>query len=116
MSARFSYPRVLAAVLIVLLGATVGEAGLFRRAYVWYPACVQPAPAPVAAAPAPAPAPAAGTHTVYKPIVPESAVPAAQPAPAISSPAPQYYGPVQSGGWSISPRSSWDFGRYPPYH
>jgi hypothetical protein len=104
---------VLVAMLMVLIGVSVSEAGIFRRAYVWQPVCVQPAPYPVATAPAPAAAEA--THTVYKPIVPDSAVPAAEPTIS-TRPAPQYYGPAQSGGWNTAPRSSWDFGRYPPFH
>jgi hypothetical protein len=49
---------------------------------------------------------------VDKPVIGQS------PA-AVAAPVPQTtYVPaagVSSGGWSSTPRSSWDFGKFPPY-
>ena len=116
--------RTLFTLLIVLAGFSTSEAGLFGR---WRGRDVAPAPAAAATVATPATAaipptgktavPTAGprTYTVAKPVI------SATPAGAAATAAPAaYYVPAQavspSTGWSTLPRSSWDFGKYPPYN
>ena len=114
--------RILLAQLIVLAGVSVSEAGLFGRwrVYYDYPTC---APATVSAprdAGTPAasqPAVSSAGPTVYTAMKPVIGPNAADAAPAV--PQTRVYAPATgvapSGSWSTTPRSSWDFGRFPPY-
>jgi len=105
--------------LIVLTGISASEAGLFGRWRARYdsPACP---PAAVSTASAPAavqPTVSTPGPTVYlaaKPVIGENAAGA-----AVSAPRTGTYMPTTAvspgAGWSPMPRSSWDFGKFPPY-
>ncbi len=113
MAQCLAYLRVVAATLIVLAGCSISQAGLFRRGYVnyyYYPAC----PTVVVAAPAQTVTamPSPGAQTVYMPVEQPSAAPAATYVPAE---VPQYQYQGGGGGIGNMPRSSWDFGKFPPY-
>ncbi len=106
--ASFSLRALLGLSIVLTLVAT-SQAGLFRQwrtgyTYYYYPTYAPPAVTP---APATAIAPAA-----------QAAVVRAAPTvytvakPVVSAPAASTY---SSGGWSVAPRSSWDFGGFPPY-
>ena len=117
--------RTLLALLIVLTGVSASEAGLFGRwraryDYYYYPACP-----PVAGSAQPGPSvPAAGqptvsttgptVYTVAKPVIGENAGGAAVSVPQSGSYVPTQ-GVSPGGTWSTTPRSSWDFGKFPPY-
>ncbi|MGA2255875.1 MAG: hypothetical protein ABSG53_14610 [Thermoguttaceae bacterium] len=114
--------RALLTLLIVLTGVSASQAGLFGRwrTGYYYPAC---APATVATPAAPS-VPATGqpkvsttgptVYTAAKPVIGENAGGAATPVPQNRSyaPAPAVY---SGSSWSTLPRSSWDFGKFPPY-
>ena len=114
--------RALFTLTIVLAGVSVSEAGLFGRwrARYDYPAC----PTATVSAPATASVPATGqpaaatagptVYTAMKPVIGENTGGAAVAVPASGSyvPAPAVY---SGGAWSTTPRSSWDFGNFPPY-
>ncbi len=110
-------PRFLIVSLVVVIGASTAEAGIFRRAYCNYPVYYQAAPAPAAnpvtapaAAPAVAPAATPAPRTAYMPVTQPSPCPVAAP---VYCPPSQYY---NTWGASNMPRSSWDLGgRWPPY-
>jgi hypothetical protein len=117
------------AALMVLVGVPTGEAFGWGRSY--YP-CYQGSgyayyyyPAPAYYYPSPAPAsvsavaPSAGQpYVAMKPVIEASPSPAITPAPV-----PQYSAPAVNGGSYYGggygggnlPRSSWNFGRFPPY-
>jgi len=110
--------------LIVLAGASASQAGLFgrwRTCYDYYPA----SPAATVSTPAQTNIPPTGqpavstagptTYTVAKPVIGENAAAAPVSVPRTGSyaPAPRAY---SNGGWSINPRSSWDYGKFPPFN
>jgi hypothetical protein len=116
------------AALTVLLGVSAGEAFGWGRsyypcyqtsgyAYYYYPATTYYYPTPAAAG-VTAVAPSTGQpYVVMKPVIPAPPSPAAVPAPV-----PQYYAPAVNGGsyyggsgGGNAPRSSWNFGKFPPY-
>ncbi len=113
--------RTLLTLVIVLAGVSASQAGLFGRWRARYdsPACPPVAVSTTSQANTPAasqPTVSTAGPTVYsvaKPVIGENADGAAAPAPAIRSYAPATG--VSSGGWSTMPRSSWDFGKFPPY-
>jgi len=124
---------------LVLTGVPASEAGwygcngYYYTTYDYCPTCptvTYSAPVATPAAPAPtAPAPTAGqsaaapagpmVYSAMKPMIGQSAgatisVPQSMPVQTYA-PAPACY---RSGGYSYpstTPRSSWDFGRFPPY-
>jgi hypothetical protein len=49
---------------------------------------------------------------VAKPVIGETTTVAPAVQPRTYAPAPAAY---SSGGWSTLPRSSWDYGKFPPY-
>ncbi len=112
--------RTLLTLLLVLTGVSASEAGLFgrwRARYDYYTPCpaaatLTPAAASVSATGQPAAGPI--VYTAAKPVIGENAAAATVPVPRN-----QTYVPVASGnsgtGWSTLPRSTWDFGKYPPY-
>ncbi len=98
------------AVVVLLAGSSASEAGWLRgggRCY-YYPAestysvATSPATAPAQTA-SPRPAGPA-VHQVYKP------VDGPDPMPATYAPTT-----TAGGGSSVMPRSSWDFGSFPPF-
>jgi hypothetical protein len=114
--------RTLLTVLIVLAGLSSSEAGLFgrwrRRSEVSArPTATVATPSAAAISPVGQPATSAAGPTVYtvaKPVVGETAASAAAPAAPAGSFVPA--SAVSPGAtWSTLPRSSWDFGKYPPY-
>jgi hypothetical protein len=107
--------------MILLAFTSVSEARWFRAGYMYYyvPAySAGGAPMNQASTSPPASAPAASSGaTAYQ--VNKIPIPAEQPAPAQPSAinnAPMYAPCAASGGSSVLPRSSWDYGRFPPYH
>ena len=113
--------RLIGAAMILLAFSSVSEARWFRGGYGYYyvPAysagCV-PTNQALSMPAGGAPAASLGT-TAYQ--VNKVPVPAEQPLPAHPSTvnnAPAYAPGATSGGWSVLPRSSWDYGRFPPYH
>ena len=113
--------RLIGAAMILLAFSSVSEARWFRGGYGYYyvPAysagCAptnQALSVPAGGAPA-----ASSGATAYQ--VNKIPVPAEQPLPAHPSTinnAPTYVPGATSGGSSVLPRSSWDYGRFPPYH
>ncbi len=114
--------RTLVTLLIVLAGFSTSEAGLFGR-WRWRSEVPARTTVTVATPPAagisPTGQPATSmagpmVYTVAKPVVGEAAASAA----ASAAPAGSYV-PASAGSsgatWSTLPRSSWDFGKYPPY-
>jgi hypothetical protein len=109
------------AAVALLAGSSASEAGWFRgrgRCYS-YPA-ESTGYAATSALPSAAPAPAAAAATsgpvVYqanRPVVAVETSPAELPAAANYS--PRYAPRATSGGSSVMPRSSWDFGSFPPF-
>ena len=115
--------RTLLTLSLVLTGISASQAGRWyaRNGYYYYPACsavtVSTPPAanipaagqPMAATPAPT------VYTVMKPVTGENAG-----NPAVIVPQSGSYVPAApaypSSGWSTTPRSSWDYGSFPPYH
>jgi hypothetical protein len=119
------FALTLAALAIVTtVSAATSEAGWFRRGtaytycyqpYYYYqtaPAVVTDTQVPTATQQAaPQPTTSGGvTYQTMKPVV--TAGPAAAPTISYPSNSPGY----STGGYSVSPRSSWDYGRFPPYH
>ncbi len=117
-----TFLRSLLTLLIVLTGVSVSQAGLFGR---WRARYNNPPPPPAAtattqqpSAPAPVqPAVAKAGPTVYMaamPVIDEKANGSAASFPATAAPAPA---PCVNPGTAPStlPRSSWDFGKFPPY-
>ena len=109
---------LIGAALILFAFSSVSEARWFRGGYYYVPAnsagCAptnQALSAPAGSAPA-APSKATAYHVNKIPVAAE------QPLPAHPSTinAPKYVPSATSGGWSVLPRSSWDYGRFPPYH
>ena len=113
--------RLIGAAMILLAFSAVSEARWFRggNGYYYVPAysagCAptnQASSAPAGGAPA-----ASAGATAYQ--VNKIPVPAEQPLPVHPSTinnAPTYVPGTTSGGSSVLPRSSWDYGRFPPYH
>ena|SRR5271157_3496846 len=112
------FTGLIGAALVLLAGSSASEAGWFRGRYAcyYYPtnstryAATSPAPA---AAPAQTVAPASSgpvVHQTYKPVTGVEQMPAAPPAATNFAP-----GTMSGNGRSVIPRSSWDFGRLPPY-
>ncbi|MGA2031433.1 MAG: hypothetical protein ABSG68_04190 [Thermoguttaceae bacterium] len=111
------YATMIGAALVLLVGSSASEAGWFRggHAYYYYPASstchAATNPAPTAAAQTVAPAPSGPVvYQTYKPVTGVEAVPATPPAATYDAP-----GTMSGGGWSVAPRTSWEFGRYPPF-
>jgi hypothetical protein len=115
--------RTLLTLVLVLTGISVSQAGLFGRwrAQYDYPACpaatyATPAGPSVSAVGQPAMAPTGPIpYTAAKPVIGENAGNVVAPAPQT-----QYYAPAvtpsySGSGSSTIPRSTWDFGRFPPY-
>jgi hypothetical protein len=117
---QFHY-GLIGAALILFAFSSVSEAGWFhggvRHYYVpaYSAGCAttdQALTPPAGGAPA-----ASSGATAYQ--VHKVPVAAEQPLAAHSSAinnAPTYVPGATSGGWSVLPRSSWDYGRFPPYH
>jgi hypothetical protein len=107
------------AVMILSVAASSSEGGWFRWGYA-QPVSWQTAPSV--------------SNSTTTPIATATAIPAADPQvlpvsapvvvptynPGVAPPAANYYSapcPVgSSSGWSGTPRTSWDFGKYPPYY
>jgi hypothetical protein len=113
------YVGLFSALMILLVAASSSEAGLFRRVFA-EPVRSQAA-APVshpAITPASTPTVAPAVNPPILPVSNPVVVPASDP---VASPAAgnYYYSapclPSSSSGWSNMPRSSWDFGKFPPY-
>jgi len=116
--------RTLLALCVVLAGVSASQAGLFGRWRACYDYTPASSPAAVST-PAQATIPPTGQpaasptrplpYTAAKPIVGDNAAATAVSAPRTGTyaPAPRAY---SSGGWSINPRSSWDYGKFPPYN
>ena len=104
---------VAAATLIVLLGSSTSQAGPFRRASWSNPACF-PTAAPVQSQTTP---PSAGPiiHTSQMPVTPPGYGQTVPPAPSLPVYSPGYQVPTGISSGSNMPRSSWDFGKWPPY-
>ena len=113
--------RLIGAAMILIAFTSVSEARWFRGGYRYYYVPTYSADCPptnhallVPAGGAPAVSSGAMAYQVNK--IP---VPAEQPQPAHPSAinnAPTYVPGPASGGSSVLPRSSWDYGRFPPYH
>jgi len=113
--------RTLLTLLLVLTGVSASQAGLFGRwrARYDYPASPpatastpQVSSVPAAAQPT---TPTAGptVYMVAKPVIGANAVSPTASVPAASyAPAPRVY---SGTGWSVLPRSTSDFGKFPPY-
>jgi hypothetical protein len=114
---------MIAVALVLLADTSASQAGWFRgggRCYYYtvdstYTAATSSAPT---ATPAPTAAPtpmvaAAPTgpvvHQANMPVIGMESAPVAAPA-TIYAPST-----APGGGWSVTPRSSWDFGRFPPF-
>ena len=115
--------RTLLPLLIVLTAVSASEAGLFGRWRTrndyYAPACPAVATSPASSTPA-AGQPMASTagpkaYTAMKPVIGDNTDNTAGAAPQGGQyvPAQRVY---SSPGWSATPRSSWDFGNFPPYH
>ena len=123
------YPGLFIALMFLSAAAASSDAGWFRRGYAEPPAwqaaapvanaTVAPAPTPVAPTSAPTVTPAAQPQVV--PVSTAVAAPTTNSVvnPVVAPPAGYYYAaPCPAGaasGWSNLPRSSWDYGRFPPY-
>ena len=114
--------QIVLSLVIVLMGVSASQAGLFGRWRPRYDSAVYP-PAVVPTPPAPS-VPAAGQPTASKagPLVYTAAMPVVGENGGTRLPASLRNGayvpapPAYSGsGWSTLPRSSWDFGKFPPY-
>jgi hypothetical protein len=114
--ARLSW-GLLGAVVVLSVAASSSEAGWLRWRYM------EPVPVQVTSTTS-APATTAAAETVAAPhVLPvSSAMAAPMPSDALAPPAAYYpatpaYCPTgSSSGWSTTPRSSWDFGKFPPYY
>ena len=113
--------RLIGAALILFAFSSVSEARWFRGGYGYYyvPAysadCAPTNQAlSVPAGGAPAASSGAAAYQVNKvPVASEQPLPA---HPSNVNNAPTYVSGATSGGSSVLPRSSWDYGRFPPYH
>ena len=105
--------RTLLTLSIVLAAVSASQAGLFGRWRTRYDA---PACPPVAVSTPQSNIPAAGptVYSVAKPVIDENAEGATVSVPANGSYVPAT-GVSTSTGWSTMPRSSVDFGKFPPY-
>jgi hypothetical protein len=103
---------IAAAIGIVLLSNSTGQADFCRRAY-YYPACC-PTAAPVAGQ-ATAQASCPVVYTTQMQVLPASYGQAIAPAAGGQVCYPQYQYQGTMGGGGNMPRSSWDYGRWPPY-
>jgi hypothetical protein len=124
MTSRSMCLRTLLTLVVVLTGVSISQAGPFgrwRARYDYYPVCptatyATPAGPSVSAAGQPAMAPTGPIpYTAAKPVIGENAGNVVAPAPQV-----QYYAPAvtpgySGSGWSTIPRSTWDFGKFPPY-
>jgi hypothetical protein len=113
------------AALMVLIGASAGEAFGWGRSYYpcyqssgytyyyYYPAQAYYYPSPAPAGVSAVAPPAGQPYVAMKPVT------EATPSPAvIAAPVQQYYAPAVSGGsyyGGNAPRTSWDFGKFPHY-
>ena len=110
--------KLFVAAAILSAASSASEAGWFRGSarYYSYPAdstCyAATSPAPSAAPTQTAASTTAGpvVHQAHKPVIGAEPMPAT--LPAATSDAPRA---MSGSGWSVTPRSSWDFGRFPPY-
>jgi len=104
--------RSLLTLLIVLAGVSICEAGIFGRYRARY--CPAPSSSQSVSAPAaPAqsqPGTSATVYTVNKPV--SAAAGEKTPSRVERASAPVV---PSNAGWSTLPRSSWDFGKFPPY-
>ncbi len=121
MTSYATFLRSLLTLLLVLSGVSASQAGLFgrwraRRDYQTSPPAAVSTP-PVTSLPAAAqPTTSTAGPTVYmvaKPVIGANAVSPTASVPAASyAPAPRVY---SGTGWSVLPRSTSDFGKFPPY-
>jgi hypothetical protein len=116
---RITRPQFVLVALMVLMCVSAGEAFGWGQSY--YP-CYQ-SPGYTYYYPATTyyyPAPAAGqSYTAMMPVTEAPASPVITPAPQYYAPAVGggYYGGGYGGGYGSSnlPRTSWNFGKFPPY-
>lgn len=108
---------LLGAMVVLSVAASSSEAGWLRWRYM------DPVPVQVTGTTsAPATTPAAETAATPQVLPVSSATAAPMPMDAVAPPAAYYpanpaYCPTgSSSGWSTTPRSSWDFGKFPPYY
>ena len=113
--------RFIGAAMILLAFTSVSEARWFRGEYRYYyvPAysagCMptnQALSVPAGGAPA-APSGATAYQVNKIPVPAEQSLPA---GPSAVNTAPTYVPGAAPGGSGVLPRSSWDYGRFPPYH
>jgi hypothetical protein len=104
---------VAAATLIMLLASSTSQAGPFRGAYFSYPVCYSAA-APLQSQAVPPPA-GPIVHTSQMPVLPPGYGQTVPPAPKTPVYSPGHQVPAGISGGSNMPRSSWDFGKWPPY-
>jgi hypothetical protein len=112
------YARMIGAALILLAASSASDAGWFRGGGRCYYDPAYPTPyAATSPAPAPTAAPASSGPVVRQANKPAIGVEALLGAPpAATNYAPKCVpGTMSGGGWSVIPRSSSDFGRFPPY-
>ena len=120
------HAKMIGAALVLIVGSSASEAGWLRgRSTCYY----YPADSTSYSAPSPAPSvvpSAAPTQTVVPTpsgaVVHQTNKPAisVEPRPAATSAATNYapryaLSTMSGGGWSVLPRSSSDFGSFPPY-
>ncbi len=107
---------------VLLAGSSASEAGWLRgggRCYCYpaesaYSVATSPAPSPAPTQTA-SPTPAGPVvHQARKPVNGPEPMPAAPPA-AANRPTTCAPNTMSGGGWSVMPRSPWDYGRFPPY-
>jgi len=114
------YCSALLALSLLLADAGASQAGIFGRWRARYDYQPRPAAATTTAQPAPVANPA--TAAPAGPIAYSAAKPITAAAPTPSVVAPQstgvyvpQTGTANGAAWSVAPRSSWDFGSFPPY-
>ena len=112
--------RLIGVALVLLAGSSASEAGWFRgrgRCYS-YPA-ESTGYAATSALPSAAPAPAAAAATsgpvVYQANRPVVGLETSPGSPPAANYLPTYAPRATFGGSSVIPRSSWDFGSFPPF-
>lgn len=122
MKAYQMHAWMVGAAVVLLTGSSASEAGWFRGGgrFCHYPAestysvATSPAPSTVPTQTA-SPTPAGPVvHQAYKPVIGPERMPMAPPTAANCPPT---YAPrtMSGGGWSVTPRSPWDYGHFPPY-
>jgi hypothetical protein len=121
MKAYQVYVWMVGAAVVLLAGSSASEAGWFRgggRCYHYpaqstYSAATNPAATATTQAASPTPAEPV-VHQANKPVNGPEPMPTAPPAAANYPPA---HAPstTSGAGGSVTPRSSWDYGRLPPY-